>query len=154
MSACAEPPAEIADIRHPRPVPARGGLLWRINDHLVRCAMRKYIRLRRREKRARLFLAAVARRFPGLFAHWRFGLNLLAGDGSRVSREASARFRERRGVRFPPPTLPVVHCVSEAQARNVLAAIAARMEHVGFADASRQDTDRVCATRAEREVGM
>jgi pimeloyl-ACP methyl ester carboxylesterase len=49
-------------------------LLRRINDHLVRWAMRKFKRLRRREKRARLFLVSVARRSPGLFAHWRFGL--------------------------------------------------------------------------------
>ena len=49
-------------------------LLRRLNDHLVRWAMRKFKRLRRREKRARLFLVSVARRSPGLFAHWRFGL--------------------------------------------------------------------------------
>jgi RNA-directed DNA polymerase len=49
-------------------------LLRRINDHLMRWAIRKYKRLRRREKRAGEFLAGVARRFPGLFAHWRFGL--------------------------------------------------------------------------------
>ena len=49
-------------------------LLRRINDHLMRWAMRKYRRLRRREKRARQFLASVARRPPGLFVHWRFGL--------------------------------------------------------------------------------
>jgi len=49
-------------------------LLRRINDHLVRWACRKYKRLRRREKRAIEFLARVARRFPALFAHWRFGL--------------------------------------------------------------------------------
>ena len=35
-------------------------------------------------------------------------------------------------MRFPPPTLPVVHCVSERQAHRVLAAITARMEQVGL----------------------
>ena len=35
---------------------------------------RKYKRLRRRPRRARRFLADVARRQPGLFAHWRFGV--------------------------------------------------------------------------------
>lgn len=49
-------------------------LLRRINEHLVRWACRKYKRLRRREKRARQFLAGVARRLPGLFAHWRLGI--------------------------------------------------------------------------------
>ena len=49
-------------------------LLRRINEHLVRWACRKHKRLRRREKRAKEFLARVARRFPALFAHWRFGL--------------------------------------------------------------------------------
>ena len=37
-------------------------------------ACRKYKRLRRREKRARELLARAARRYPALFAHWRFGL--------------------------------------------------------------------------------
>jgi RNA-directed DNA polymerase len=47
--------------------------LRRINDYLVRWAMRKYKRLRRHPARARRFLATVYRREPGLFAHWRFG---------------------------------------------------------------------------------
>jgi len=45
-----------------------------LNDTLVRWAMRKYKRLRRRPTRARRLLAEVARRQPGLFAHWRFGV--------------------------------------------------------------------------------
>jgi RNA-directed DNA polymerase len=49
-------------------------LLRRINDHLVRWAMRKYKRLRRREQRARQLLAEASRRSPRLFAHWRMGL--------------------------------------------------------------------------------
>ena len=49
-------------------------LLRRINDHLVRWAMRKYKRLRRREKRAGELMAEASRRSPRLFAHWRFGL--------------------------------------------------------------------------------
>jgi RNA-directed DNA polymerase len=44
------------------------------NEMLVRWAMRKYKRLRRRPRRARRFLADVAGRQPGLFAHWRFGV--------------------------------------------------------------------------------
>src|SRR6266542_2621668 len=49
-------------------------LLRRINEHLVRWAMRKYKRLRRREKRAGELLAEASRRSPQLFAHWRIGL--------------------------------------------------------------------------------
>jgi RNA-directed DNA polymerase len=49
-------------------------LLRRINDYLVRWACRKYKRLRRREKRSRELLAGTARRYPNLFAHWRFGV--------------------------------------------------------------------------------
>jgi RNA-directed DNA polymerase len=45
-----------------------------LNDTLVRWAMRKYKRLRRHTGRARRFIADVARRQPGLFAHWRFGV--------------------------------------------------------------------------------
>jgi RNA-directed DNA polymerase len=48
-------------------------LLRRINDQLVRWAMRKYKRLRRREKRAGELLAEASRRSPQLFAHWRLG---------------------------------------------------------------------------------
>jgi hypothetical protein len=49
-----------------------------------------------------------------------------------VSREAHAGFCERRGVRLPPATLRVVHCVSRRQAEVVLAGIAARMNEVGL----------------------
>ena len=49
-------------------------LLRRLNRHLVRWACRKYKRLKRRERRAMHWLAEVASRAPGLFAHWRFGL--------------------------------------------------------------------------------
>jgi RNA-directed DNA polymerase len=48
--------------------------LRRINDYLVRWAMRKYKRLRRHPAKARRLLAVVYRREPGLFAHWRFGV--------------------------------------------------------------------------------
>ncbi len=44
-----------------------------INEYLVRWAMRKYKRLRRRPGRAWKFLRAVFERQPGLFAHWTFG---------------------------------------------------------------------------------
>jgi RNA-directed DNA polymerase len=44
------------------------------NDTLVRWAMRKYKRLRRHKTRAIRFIADVARRQPGLFAHWRWGV--------------------------------------------------------------------------------
>jgi len=49
-------------------------LLRRINEHLMRWAMRKYKRLRRRQQRARELLATASRRSPQLFAHWRIGL--------------------------------------------------------------------------------
>jgi RNA-directed DNA polymerase len=45
-----------------------------INEYLVRWAQRKYKRLRGHQRRAQRFLADVARREPGLFAHWRLGL--------------------------------------------------------------------------------
>jgi RNA-directed DNA polymerase len=44
------------------------------NETLVRWAMRKYKRLRRRRGWARRLIADVARRQPSLFAHWRFGV--------------------------------------------------------------------------------
>jgi len=50
-------------------------LLKRINAYLVRFRwlQRKYKRLRHRPRRARQLLASVARREPGLFAHWSAG---------------------------------------------------------------------------------
>jgi RNA-directed DNA polymerase len=44
-----------------------------INEYLVRWAMRKYTRLRRHPTRTWRFLAAIATREPGLFAHWMLG---------------------------------------------------------------------------------
>jgi RNA-directed DNA polymerase len=49
-------------------------LLRRLNRHLVRWVCRKYKWLKRRERKAMHWLAEVATRAPGLFAHWRFGL--------------------------------------------------------------------------------
>ncbi len=48
-------------------------VLRRINDYLVRWAMRKYKRLRGHRTRAVVWLAGVARRERCLFAHWRAG---------------------------------------------------------------------------------
>jgi RNA-directed DNA polymerase len=45
-----------------------------LNELLVMWAMRKYKRLRRHRTGARRFIADVARRQPGLFAHWRWGV--------------------------------------------------------------------------------
>ena len=46
-------------------------VLRHINDGLVRWAMRKYKRLHGHTRRAKAWLAAVARRAPRLFAHWK-----------------------------------------------------------------------------------
>ncbi|MFD7057419.1 group II intron maturase-specific domain-containing protein [Streptomyces mirabilis] len=45
--------------------------LNRINDYLVRWLVRKYKRFRHKRARAREALGRHARRFPGLFAHWK-----------------------------------------------------------------------------------
>ncbi len=47
-------------------------LCKRMNRHLIRWAKRKYKRLERSSKRAWAWLAAVAGRAPGLFAHWKY----------------------------------------------------------------------------------
>jgi hypothetical protein len=49
-------------------------VLRRINEYLVRWAMRKYKRLRGHYTRTVKWLANVARREPRLFAHWRVGV--------------------------------------------------------------------------------
>lgn len=49
-------------------------VLRRINDYLVRWAMRKYKRLRGHYTRAVKWLANVGRREPALFAHWKVGV--------------------------------------------------------------------------------
>uniref|UniRef100_UPI002638100B group II intron maturase-specific domain-containing protein n=1 Tax=Ferrimicrobium sp. TaxID=2926050 RepID=UPI002638100B len=53
--------------------------LRRINEYLVRWALRKYKKLRGHPERARRFLANVARRDPILFVHWGHGAWPLAG---------------------------------------------------------------------------
>jgi len=66
-------------------------LLRRIDEYLVRWAMRKYKRLRGRPRRAWRFLATVAGREPALFAHWQAGrASHRLDDRSPVSREAHA----------------------------------------------------------------
>ncbi len=54
-------------------------LLRRIDDYLVRWAMKKYKRLRGHPPRARRMLANVHRRDPALFAHWQAGTRPRAG---------------------------------------------------------------------------
>jgi RNA-directed DNA polymerase len=49
-----------------------------------------------------------------------------------MSGDVHVRFCESRGVRLPPATHLICHCVSKRQAEAVLAAIAARMEEVGL----------------------
>ena len=49
-----------------------------------------------------------------------------------MSREVHAGFCERREVRSLPPTRPVVHCVTEAQAKRLVVAISNRMAEVGL----------------------
>jgi len=46
-------------------------LAWRINDHLVRWAMKKFKRFRGRYARAFDWLVRVHQFQPALFAHWR-----------------------------------------------------------------------------------
>jgi len=48
--------------------------LVRINDYLVRWAMGKYKRRRRHRGRTIKWLRAIARREPGLFVHWKWGV--------------------------------------------------------------------------------
>src|SRR6266536_6020635 len=50
-----------------------------------------------------------------------------------MSREAQVRFCERRGVRFPPPTLLVVLCRSQEQAEQVKAQLAQWLAPMGLA---------------------
>jgi RNA-directed DNA polymerase len=54
-------------------------LLRRIDDYLVRWAMKKYKRLRGHPQRARRMLASIQRREPALFAHWQTGAQPTAG---------------------------------------------------------------------------
>src|SRR6201997_4341369 len=49
-----------------------------------------------------------------------------------MSREVQVRFSERRGVRCPPPTLRVVLCRSQAQARAALDAVGEILTGLGL----------------------
>ncbi len=64
-----------------------------------------------RPRRARRFIADVARREPGLFAHWKWVCALTVGEGSPVSGEGHAGFCESRRLRRSPATRLVV-CVA------------------------------------------
>jgi RNA-directed DNA polymerase len=50
-------------------------VLKHLNRKLTMWAMRKYRRLKRRERRARERLRTIASREPTLFAHWKFGVH-------------------------------------------------------------------------------
>ncbi|MGH8908062.1 MAG: group II intron maturase-specific domain-containing protein, partial [Egibacteraceae bacterium] len=54
-------------------------VLERINDYLVRWAMRKFKRLRRSRRKAANMLAGIARSQPDLFVHWRLAPPYKAG---------------------------------------------------------------------------
>src|SRR2546429_7537796 len=49
-----------------------------------------------------------------------------------MGREAQVRFWERGGVRFPPPTLPLVMCRSKGQAVAALARLTALLADLGL----------------------
>ena len=55
-------------------------LAWRINEHLVRWALRKFKRLRGQPTKAWAWLDAVRQHHPGLFAHW----HMLPSTNSRL----------------------------------------------------------------------
>ena len=50
-----------------------------LNMALIKWAMRKYKRLRKRQRKAYHWIGRIARQLPGLFAHWRFGAKPSAG---------------------------------------------------------------------------
>ena len=50
-----------------------------LNMALINWAMRKYKRLRKRQRKAYYWLGRIARQSPDLFAHWRFGAKPSAG---------------------------------------------------------------------------
>ena len=52
---------------------ALGRLAESLNNALVKWVMHKYLRFKGHKRRAREWLAAVAYRAPGLFAHWEGG---------------------------------------------------------------------------------
>jgi hypothetical protein len=79
--------------------------LRRIDDYLVRWAMRKYKRLRGKLSRA-WELHAVQRREPQLFCPLDTHRSRSLNDKSPVSREVHAGFCESRGVRLSPATRP------------------------------------------------
>ena len=65
-----------------------------LNCALKHWAMRKYKKLRGRQRRARYWLGRIARREPNLFVHGdTFGQRLV--DRSRMNREVHVRLRER-----------------------------------------------------------
>lgn len=58
---------------------AMSRVLRQVDLILVRWAMRKYKRLKGHQRRATHWLGAIARREPGMFAHWKMGIRPAAG---------------------------------------------------------------------------
>ncbi len=81
-------------------------LLRRLNRHLVRWACRKYKRLKRRERRAMHWLAEVASRAPGLFAHWLPDCALTAGQWEPDEPRGSSPVLREPGGAIPPGYSP------------------------------------------------
>jgi RNA-directed DNA polymerase len=50
-----------------------------MNGRLVKWAMRKFKRFRRRSKQAENWLGRIAKKEPGLFSHWRLGVRPATG---------------------------------------------------------------------------
>jgi hypothetical protein len=90
-----------------------------LNEILVRWAMKKYKRLRRRPRRARRFIADVARRQPGLFAHWRLGVRHDGWTMGPGEPRNPRRVLQAQGARLPRrPTLSSAYPVSGATPRS------------------------------------
>jgi hypothetical protein len=103
-----------------------------LNDTLMRWAMRKYKRLRRHKTRARRFIADVARRQPGLFAHWRFGVRPPAGRWEPGERRRSRRVLRAPGGAIPPATHLLVMCRTRREAERALVALTVILAELGL----------------------
>ena len=78
-----------------------------INLRLVKWARSKYLKVRPSVIKGLTWLKAISDKQPNLFTHWTFGALPTVEDRSRMRRESHVRFRESRGVRFPPATRPI-----------------------------------------------
>jgi RNA-directed DNA polymerase len=83
---------------------AMEAIFQHFDEALAYWVRRKFKSIRSHQRRSHQWVEVMSRRQPHLFVHWRLQHAKDLNNGSRVNREAHARFCERPRGQFPRPT--------------------------------------------------